>query len=545
MASTVRFDDLSSLERLALAARRFEGGILAQGAPRLPCGGTELSGYRDYAAGDDYRHIDWSVCARHDELRVRQFAIQRDCRVHLLLDSSASMGLGKPVARFTLAARIAAALGYVALDRQAELTLFTFSDRLEQRFGPLRGKGRAGTLLSELARQRLAGRGRISVGRPSYSSATTVASAGHVVVISDLGEAEACCAGLDVLRLAGCSPRVVHIDDPCEAGEVTPGDLELVDVESGDLWQVTITGAHLPLPRASGRAARAPAALLQEMAGALCQGGARPAGAARLAGGDPNQEPIRVIAPAMILMRPSALLWGLAAAAIVLVYLRAIRPARVEVATGRLWLRILGEPRTSARLWRRRRVRSAAIHMAILGLIVFAAADPCWNRPRTVVLVIDNSLDTAAPVGQANRLAEAKQAAQSVIRSLSDREYGRDVNRGRGRIGLRPATGPEVRLAAAVDRLTAVERPSRMEDAVRVAAELAAPGTRLEIHAIGQRTPRARNKTCTTRGDLPARLGRRTWRGPGRVSAPWPWAVCMAILLLAVEWAFYHRQWTC
>ena len=52
----------------------------------------------------------------------------------------------------------------------------------------------------------------------------------------------------------------------------------------------------------------------------------------------------------MILMRPSALLWGLAAAVIVLVYLRAIRPARVEVATGRLWLRILGEPRTSARL---------------------------------------------------------------------------------------------------------------------------------------------------------------------------------------------------
>jgi uncharacterized protein (DUF58 family) len=245
MASTVRFDDLSSLERLALAARRFEGGILAQGAPRLPCGGTELSGYRDYAAGDDYRHIDWSVCARHDELRVRQFAIQRDCRVHLLLDASASMGLGKPVTRFALAARIAAALGYVALDRQAELTLFTFSDRLEQRFGPLRGKGRAGTLLSELARL-APGRAGTNLRRAAELFVRhNRGSAGHVVVISDLGEAEACCAGLDVLRLAGCSPRVVHIDDPCEAGEVTPGDLELVDVESGDLWQVTITGAHL------------------------------------------------------------------------------------------------------------------------------------------------------------------------------------------------------------------------------------------------------------------------------------------------------------
>jgi len=165
--------------------------------------------------------------------------------VHLLLDASASMGLGTPVARFTLAARIAAALGYVALDQQAELTLLTFSDRLEQPIGPLRGKGRAGALLRELARL-APGRGGTNLRRAAERFARhRRGGPRHVVVISDLGEAEASCAGLDVLRLAGCSPRVVHIHDPREAGEVATGDLELVDVESGDLWQVTITRAHL------------------------------------------------------------------------------------------------------------------------------------------------------------------------------------------------------------------------------------------------------------------------------------------------------------
>ena len=252
-----------------------------------------------------------------------------------------------------------------------------------------------------------------------------------------------------------------------------------------------------------------------------------------------------MIAPAMILMRPSALLWGLAAAAIVLVYLRAIRPARVEVATGRLWLRILGEPRTSARLWRRRRVRSAAIHMAILGLIVFAAADPCWNRPRTVVLLIDNSLDTAAPGGQANRLDQAKQAAQSVIRSLGEREHGVVISTAGAAVLVCGRQQDRNRLAAAVDRLTAVARPSRMRQAVRVAAELAAPATRLEIHAIGPQYSAGTEQDVRETGRPAGSLGPADQPRARRVAPLWPWAVCTAMLLLALEWFSYHRRWTC
>lgn len=243
MTSTERFD-LPDLERLVLASRRLGGGILFDTSRPLPCGGTELSGYRDYSAGDDYRHIDWNVCARHDELRVRQFAGGRDCRVYLLLDSSASMGLGKPVARFILASRIVAALGYAALDRLAELTVATFSDRVEHWIGPLRGKGRAGRLLREVSRL-APGRGRTDFLQAARTFVRSRRGDGPVIVISDLGDPAAFFPGIDVLRLAGCPPRVVHIDDPCEADEVAAGDLELADVESGDVWQVTLSEGDL------------------------------------------------------------------------------------------------------------------------------------------------------------------------------------------------------------------------------------------------------------------------------------------------------------
>ena len=243
MPTSNRLVNLPELERLALAARRVDGGILAVPPPRLPVGGTELSGYRDYAAGDDHRHIDWNVCARHDELRVRQYAGKADCHVRILIDASASMGQGRAATHFAVAVRIAASLGYVALDRQARLSILTFSDRLNHRIGPLRGKGRAARMLGDL--ERLAPVG----GETDFQAAVDAMvrcdqSHGPVVVVSDFCQADAFSSGLSTLRLAGMPLRVVHI---CPTGDdgVTPGDIELVDVESGQTWQMTLSRRQL------------------------------------------------------------------------------------------------------------------------------------------------------------------------------------------------------------------------------------------------------------------------------------------------------------
>ena len=244
MRQPAQIDTLAELQGLALAARRIGGGILRESPPRLPVGGTELSGYRDYAPGDDHRHVDWNVCARHDELRVRLFAGRPDSHVRVLLDCSASMGLGTPVSRFDAARRIAAAIGYVAIDREARLSVFAFSDRLQQRIGPLRGRARVGQLLNGLEALP-SPQGETDFHQVARTVVRLDATAGPVVVISDLCESDTFEAGLDVLRVAGRSPRVIHLVDSEEDAAISPGDIEIVDAESGEAWQLTLTESQL------------------------------------------------------------------------------------------------------------------------------------------------------------------------------------------------------------------------------------------------------------------------------------------------------------
>ncbi len=244
MNNPVQPDRVAELEGLALAARGLRGGILEEPPSRLPVGGTELTGYRDYSPGDDHRHVDWNVCARHDELRVRLYSGRRDCHVRLLLDSSASMGLGSPSTRFDAARRIAAAVGYAAIDRQARLSILPFSDRVLGRIGPLRGRARIGRFVRQLDALPDAN-GATDFRRVAETLIRVDPSAGPVVVVSDLCDAESFLKGLDVLRLAGRSPRVIHLVDPEEDEDLSRGDIVLTDAEGGGEWEVTLTESQL------------------------------------------------------------------------------------------------------------------------------------------------------------------------------------------------------------------------------------------------------------------------------------------------------------
>src|SRR5580704_2147228 len=106
---------LKRFERLSLSAERSGGSpLLAAVRKRVPGGGTEVTGHRDYSPGDDFHAIDWTLCARRDELYVKLFEGHIDRDVHLLVDCSPSMGLGQP-AKLQVAQQIAAALGYASL----------------------------------------------------------------------------------------------------------------------------------------------------------------------------------------------------------------------------------------------------------------------------------------------------------------------------------------------------------------------------------------------------------------------------------------------
>lgn len=74
--------------------RRLEG--IGPGAHRsLHIGeGVEFADIREYVPGDDVRAIDWNVTARTGHAHVRVYEADREAKVFVLADRSASMGFG-------------------------------------------------------------------------------------------------------------------------------------------------------------------------------------------------------------------------------------------------------------------------------------------------------------------------------------------------------------------------------------------------------------------------------------------------------------------
>src|SRR3954447_402124 len=53
---------------------------------------VEFAAHREYVAGDDLKHLDWSLYARTDHYYVKRFEEETNLCCYLLVDRSASMG---------------------------------------------------------------------------------------------------------------------------------------------------------------------------------------------------------------------------------------------------------------------------------------------------------------------------------------------------------------------------------------------------------------------------------------------------------------------
>jgi uncharacterized protein (DUF58 family) len=114
---------MRQLEQLELVVRRLNAGrTKGEKRSKRRGTGTEFADYRDYAQGDDPRHIDWNVWGRLDRLFLRVFHEEEDLRLSIHVDTSRSMGYGQP-SKLLYAKRLAAALGYTALAAMDRVTL--------------------------------------------------------------------------------------------------------------------------------------------------------------------------------------------------------------------------------------------------------------------------------------------------------------------------------------------------------------------------------------------------------------------------------------
>src|SRR4051812_26722406 len=81
---------------------------------------VEFSEHKEYAPGDEIRHIDWRAFAKLDKYYVKRFEMETNLRALLVLDASGSMAYGRGAfSKLQYAAVCAGALAYL-LSRQGD-----------------------------------------------------------------------------------------------------------------------------------------------------------------------------------------------------------------------------------------------------------------------------------------------------------------------------------------------------------------------------------------------------------------------------------------
>ena len=255
--------DAARVSRLQITARQVVEGVIT-GMHKSPHRGfsVEFSEHREYAPGDELRHLDWRAYARSDRYYVKLYEQETNLRATLVIDTSASMRFGSPTPKIDYARHLAACLAYllstqqdlaglVAVDESVKLELPAGSSpaHLDQLFRSLEaiqpGNG------TDLARQ-LHG---LSERLPRRSL---------VILLSDLWvEPDELVKSLQHLRYRKHQGIVLHLLDKAEIElpyeqQVTFQDLETrekIQVDPADLRDVyRAAGAGVPGPDPPGRA---------------------------------------------------------------------------------------------------------------------------------------------------------------------------------------------------------------------------------------------------------------------------------------------------
>ncbi len=236
-------DFLKKLEYLDLIAKRLVFGRQQALRPSVKKGASiEFKDFREYSPGDDPRTVDWSVYARLGELVIKLFRQEEELDLWVLLDGSGSMDFGEPH-KFDHARRIAAALAYIGMSNMDSSSVVPFADELRRGREHMRGRGKVFGLLDFLTG--LGPDGRTDIQAVTRSFVSRVRRPGLVVIISDFYGLERAQRAIDQLRFFKHQIHVIQVACPWELDPPIRGELRLLDAESSDHEDLTITDSML------------------------------------------------------------------------------------------------------------------------------------------------------------------------------------------------------------------------------------------------------------------------------------------------------------
>lgn len=111
---------LARIGHLHLRARAVVEGVLS-GLHKSPHHGqsVEFAEHKEYAPGDELRHLDWKAYGKLDKYYVKRFEHETNLRAFLAVDASASMGYGSgAMTKLAYASTVAASLAMLLARQQ-------------------------------------------------------------------------------------------------------------------------------------------------------------------------------------------------------------------------------------------------------------------------------------------------------------------------------------------------------------------------------------------------------------------------------------------
>ena len=235
MPALLSIPSQTELKRITLRSRRLvTGDLLGQYRSAFRGTGLVYTDIRAYQPGDDVKHIHWKATARTNTVFVKSYEEDRQLRVFLAVDTSASMRAPHATEAFAKALEFSSLVGALTQRGNDQLGLMLFGDKVTSYLPPKSGRKRNMQVLSQL------------MAEHDHSSATDLAGGlrhiatmlrkpSIVFVLSDFvsapfqGDLKTICARHDVV--------LVQIQTPLE---LLPslGMVLFTDAESGS--QVTV-----------------------------------------------------------------------------------------------------------------------------------------------------------------------------------------------------------------------------------------------------------------------------------------------------------------
>jgi uncharacterized protein (DUF58 family) len=204
-------------------------------------GGTsiEFSDYRDYAAGDDMRYVDWNIFSRLNRPYVKQYRHEEVMHVVILIDASSSMEYEE---KFLRAKQLAAAFSVMGLMNIERVSIYGCNQVGSQPafFPPCTGRMNLHRLFDFL--EKLEPGGDFPIEAAVDAVLTRHRGRGVAVLLSDFLTFGDITRPLNLLFSAGLEIFAVQILSPTEIDPEVTGDLRFVDSETGHTLDISSAG---------------------------------------------------------------------------------------------------------------------------------------------------------------------------------------------------------------------------------------------------------------------------------------------------------------